>query len=291
MRFGCLKTTPVNIGEEVQEIAAMRFLPQIDEWVHREHINTFVSKDKQPIKLLMNAWWMYHPKRFLPSAYINPLLISMYFRKEMREKFLTPKVKKYFMEHGPVGCRDTNTYEWLKANNVPAYFSGCLTLTLQRNNMPRKDYILCVDMPKEVVEEVKKRTKRPVYEIPVDLSQYYTFEERLEISKLYLLSYQNAHCVLSSRLHVLLPCLAFETPVLRIVSGKYERDIEGRFSGYEDFVHTAQLEEFLQNKDVYDFDNPPKNPDNYLKLREDLIRACSEFTGCNSIVRNIKIGD
>ena len=87
--------------------------------------------------------------------------------------------------------------------------------------------------------------------------------------------------MLSSRLHVLLPCLAFETPVLRIVSGKYERDIEGRFSGYEDFVHTAQLEEFLQNKDVYDFDNPPKNPDNYLKLREDLIRACSEFTGCN----------
>lgn len=284
MRFGCLKTTPVNIGEEIQEIAAMRFLPQIDEFVHREHIDKFVSADKKPVKLLMNAWWMWHPERFLPSKYVNPLLISMYFRKEIRggkNNFLTNKVKKYLIEHGPVGCRDINTSEFLNSQGVPAYFSGCLTLTLQKNNMPKKDYILCVDMPEKVVEEIKKRTDRPVYEIPVDLSQYYTFEQRLEIAKLYLLAYQNAHCVVSSRLHVLLPCLAFETPVLRIISGKYERDIEGRFSGYETFVHSATIEDFLNNKEVYNFENPPKNPDEYLSLRNDLIKKCSEFTGYN----------
>ena len=49
VNFGCLKTTPLNIGEEIQEIAAMRFLPQIDEFVHREHINKFVSKDKKNV--------------------------------------------------------------------------------------------------------------------------------------------------------------------------------------------------------------------------------------------------
>ncbi|MBQ8871104.1 MAG: polysaccharide pyruvyl transferase family protein [Alphaproteobacteria bacterium] len=284
MTFGCLKTTPLNIGEEIQEIAAMRFLPQIDEWVHREHINKFVSKDKKTVKLIMNAWWMWHPERFLPSSYINPLLISMYFRKEIRngkKNFLTPKAKRYLIEYGPIGCRDTDTASFFNSQNIPAYFSGCLTLTLQKNNMPKKDYILCVDMPDEVVEEIKKRTNREVYEIPVDLSEYYTFEQRLEIAKLYLQAYQNAHCVISSRLHVLLPCLALETPVLRIISGKYERNIEGRFSGYETFVHSAKIDDFLNNKEIYDFENPPSNPDKYLKLRNELIKRCSEFTGCD----------
>ena len=43
--------------------------------------------------------------------------------------------------------------------NIPSYFSGCLTLTLQRNyEIPRQDYILCVDVEPHVVDKIKQLT-------------------------------------------------------------------------------------------------------------------------------------
>ena len=278
--YGLLKYSSINIGDEIQSVAAMRFLPQIDEYVHRERIDQFVPELGKKTKLFMNAWWMWEPEHFPPSEYIDPCLISMYVRDDMRERFLTPQTKDYLIKHGPVGCRDMATANWLKENDVPAYFSGCLTLTLQRNwKVRREDYILCVDIPKEVVDEIRKRTKKKVYLISRNLSPFYTSKQRLSVAKLYLRLYHNAFCVVSSRLHVILPCLAFETPVLRIVTGEHEMDVAGRFSGYEDFVHTATAEDILSGKKVYNFNHPPRNPNKHKKLRDELIKKCKTFTG------------
>ena len=278
--FGLITTSPINIGEEIQSLAAMRFLPQIDEYIHREHVSKYRSSNKKLTKLIMNAWWMWRPKSFPPAKDILPLLVSMYFRVEKRKKFLTEKTRKYLIEKGPVGCRDTSTYEWLKENNIPAYFSGCLTLTLKRSEKVKKqNYILCVDIAENVVEEIKKRTNLPVYHINVDLLPVYSPLERIEIAKIYLRLYQEAHCVVSNRLHVILPCLAFDTPVLKLDSEKLERHIRVRYSGYEDFAHVCSVEDFLSNKNIYDFNNPPKNPQKHLELAEKLVQTCTNFTG------------
>ena len=76
-----------------------------------------------------------------------------------------------------------------------------------------------------------------------------------------------------------MPALAFGTPVLRII--KAEDD--GRYAGYENFFHSASYEEIIKNKDIYDFDNPPANPENHIQMRDELIKKCTEFTGydCN----------
>lgn len=45
--WGLLTTTPLNIGEEIQSIAAMRFLPKIDEYIHRDLISKYKSKNNK----------------------------------------------------------------------------------------------------------------------------------------------------------------------------------------------------------------------------------------------------
>ena len=113
--YGLLSYSSVNIGDEIQSVAQSRFLPRIDEYVQRETIGRFIPKTKGvKTKLIMNAWWMFHPSNFPPKdKYIEPLLISMYFRDIIRDKLIKRKsVRDYLLKHGPVGCRDMGTHEW-----------------------------------------------------------------------------------------------------------------------------------------------------------------------------------
>ena len=280
-QYGLLKYSSINIGDEIQSIAASRFLPKIDCLAHREQLKNFHSNLKT--KLIMNAWWMWRPKNFPPSKDIDPLLISMHIRRESRKEFLTPDVKKYLIEHGPVGCRDIDTADWLNSNNISAYFSGCLTLTLQRNPLiKRKDYVIAVDVPEYIEDKIRKRTKRPVYNLHRLLSPYFTQEERYKIAKILLTVYQSAHCIITSRLHVAMPALALETPVLMLDSNDDNLNNDGRFVGLKELCNVVKEDDFMADKDGYDIDAPPRNPGLHLALRDKLIKTCSEFTGYNN---------
>ena len=170
--YGLLGYNSINIGDEIQSVAQSRFLPQIDEVVYREQIKNFVPKLGKKTKCIMNAWWMWRPKNFPPSKWIEPLLISMHIRPAVRKEIFTNESKEYFLKHGPVGCRDMGTYEWLKNEGIPAYFSGCLTLTLQRNyNIPRQDYILCVDVDENIVAEIISEQEYNPFEMALNLAK------------------------------------------------------------------------------------------------------------------------
>lgn len=282
--YGVLKYSSQNIGDEIQSIAAMRFLPKVDYYLHRERLDQFHLNDAQrgnKVKLIMNAWWMWCPEHFPPSDDIDPLLISMHLREALHNEFARPEILDYFRRHGPVGCRDMSTKRYLDRQGVPAYFSGCLTLTLQGNPEFRKErggsYILCVNLPEHLEKEVCRRTDRPVYNIDRMLSVSFTAVDRMKLAKCMLSLYHNAHCVVSSRLHVALPSISFGTPTCLIKLN--EEDRRGRFDGLEGVFRTVTENEFLRNSKSYNFDDPPKNPEQYLKIRDDLIIRCSQFTG------------
>lgn len=280
-KFGLLKYSSYNIGDEIQSIAASQFLPQVDYYIHRESVDKFQS-DGNKVKLIMNAWWMWRPEHFPPSRDIDPLLISMHIREAVRNRFLEGGgVKEYLIQNGPVGCRDFSTLQYLQENNVPAYFSGCLTLTLRGNKeMKAKEaggYILCIDIPEQIVEEIRKRTDRPVYDFTNMFTVSLSSVQRIEFAKVILSLYHNAHCVVTSRLHAGLPCLAFETPVLLLKLKNAKRN--GRFDGLSSLLHEYAEEEFMSDQDIYDFDNPLENPRQYCELRDSLIQKCSDFTG------------
>lgn len=278
MKYGVISYSSVNIGDEIQSVAALRFLPQVDAYVARERIDKF--KSDEPTKLIMNAWWMHKPNHFPPSDAIDPLLISMHIQYRIRDRFMTKKTKEYLVKHGPVGCRDLSTKEYLDEHGVAAYFSGCLTLTLEPNPAIKKqDYIVTVDVPEEVVEEIRKRTKRPVYDVSRMLIPIFSPQERFKVAKIMLNLYQGAHCVVSPRLHVALPCLALKTPLMFL---DIEKQRTKRFDGFLEMLNKVTPDDFLKNKDAYDFDNPPKNPEKHLEMKAELIKRCEAFTGYNN---------
>lgn len=133
MKYGLLVTSPVsttkNIGDYMQSLAALQFTPAGYDYIDKESISNFSSEEA--CKVIMNAWYIWHPENWPPKAdSIDPLLLSMHITPLTVDKMLADGGKEYLIEHGPVGCRDRATEELLKKNNVPCYFSGCMTLTL-----------------------------------------------------------------------------------------------------------------------------------------------------------------
>ena len=283
-KFGVIKYSSINIGDEIQSVASMRFLPSVDYYIHRERTDEFRSLDHEKVKMIMNAWWMQEPKHFPPSDDIDPLFVSFHFRYDRRDVFMTEKTKAYLKAHSPIGCRDTGTVEYLKENGIDAYFTGCLTSTLLPNPSLKgrfmSDYVLCVDCPEEVVQAVRARSERPVYSMTRMLSHAFTSVDRFRLAKYVLFLYHNAYCVVTPRLHVSLPATAFVTPVCLIYSEKLER--KRRFEGLDDLFHQVEMDAYIADGSLYDINNPPENPDNYKHMADQLAAACREFTGHDS---------
>ena len=284
MKYGLLMTTSLNIGDEIQCLAAYRFLPRVDYLIHRERVDEFKS-DGSEVALLMNHWWMWDEKHFPPSDCIVPLYVSFNLQYRIRnEKFLTEAVADHFRKHEPIGCRDKGTAAFLNEHGIKAYFSGCLTTTLLPNpslkNKFYSGYILCVDVPDKVAEEIRKRTNRDVICIERHQKIGFSYEERLRMAKYTLFLYHNAHCVVTVALHAALPSVAFGTPVC--VISRDDIEATSRFEGLEGCFNMVTEEQFISDPESYDINTPPDNPDTYRDLAQQLSETCEKFTGFDS---------
>ncbi len=283
MKYGVLVTSAKNIGEEIQSLASLRFLPHLDYVVHRERTDQFHCDEK--VSVIMNHWWLWEGAHFPPSEDIRPLFTSFHLQFRIRnQKFMNAETIAYFKKHAPIGCRDTVTADFLRSYGINAYFSGCLTTTLLPNPKMKHrffdDYILCVDAPKNVVDEIKKRTDKRVLCVERLWNVCFSVEQRLELAKFMLFLYHNAHCVVTIALHAALPATAFGTPVC--VIDTEELDAHSRFAGLEDCFTIVKEGEYLREKDSYDINNPPPNPQNYLAIRDGLVKTCKAFTEFDS---------
>ena len=169
MKFGLMKYDyTTNLGNEIQSIAARRFLPEIDCYVDHEKLNLFESDEK--VKLIMNGWYLDCLKSWPPSDSIDPLLISMHFNtsvNETKEVILSKESREFFSSYGPVGCRDQPTAELLKENDIDAYFSGCLSLTLEgmKKNTDYKYVVVNSQKSEEIVNYLKSKTELDIFEV------------------------------------------------------------------------------------------------------------------------------
>ncbi len=115
-----------NMGDYIQSLAADQFM-HANELIERETLDAYVG---DPMKVILNGWFMHVPEAFPPSPGIVPLFVSFHIRPEVETRLLTDRTVAYLKEHGPVGCRDRTTLSMLEKRGIPAYFSNCLTLTL-----------------------------------------------------------------------------------------------------------------------------------------------------------------
>jgi len=133
MKYGLLAVSTgceggVNIGDYIQALASAQFLPSVDLFLERE--TQLKEYDGEPVKMIMNGWYMNHPENWPPSDKIIPLWVALHINKCGLPDFLNNESIVYFKNHQPIGCRDLHSVELLQEKGVDAYFTGCMTLTL-----------------------------------------------------------------------------------------------------------------------------------------------------------------
>ncbi len=116
-----------NIGDYIQSVAAAQYAGPEALRIERESLDTY---DGDPVKVVMNGWFMYNPKRFPPSSRIVPLFTSFHVKPNIEDRFFTDEVVAYLKAREPIGCRSTDVVEMMSRHGIKAEFSSCLTLTL-----------------------------------------------------------------------------------------------------------------------------------------------------------------
>jgi hypothetical protein len=274
-----------NLGDEIQSIAARNFLPTVDVYVDREQLNMFSAASDSKIKMIFNGWFLHKSENWPPSADIDPLLISFHLTNSpglqgiglrASEILLAEPVNRYLKHFGPVGARDLITLALLQNAGIESYFSGCLTLTLRRPDIDCEDDLIVLnDVPEAVSRHIKTITSKRIITThhghqaypDQDRSQRYQEAERL------LNTYAAASCVITTRLHCALPCLAFGTPVLLLETAP-DRE---RFAGLIEHVRHSSVEQFISSAYPFDVNEPLENAGTFLPIQAELRRRVDKF--------------
>jgi hypothetical protein len=281
-RFAALNYNgTTNLGDEIQTIAAMRFIPRVDAWVDRERLDEFRSWRDH--RIILNGWFLHRPDHWPPAINLKPLIISFHLTNVISSQnrlgippsraVLGAQGVEYLRSHEPIGARDLHTLRKLRSAGVNAYFSGCLTLTLSVDDAgPRSDSVYAIDVSDEVFSALSRRCIGPLIRLS-HVDKVSKGNARIEKAKTLLRNYASARSVVTSRLHCALPCLALGTPVLFIEAAPDSY----RFDGLRDFLHRASEKEVLENQTDFDPNAPPSNGVKWHALRDRLIASCLNF--------------
>ena len=112
-----------------------------------------------------------------------------------------------------------------------------MTLTLEKfKNIDNQRKIIVVDVEENIIEKIKENTEMEIELITHKLDSKDTekkeINERMREVEILLKKYQSAHLVITTRLHVALPCLALDTPVILLHKNIYDNDRLGDFFHY-----------------------------------------------------------
>ena len=135
---------------------------------------------------------------------LRPIFISFHCNKR---ELLTPDAVEYLKRYGPVGCRDWTTVYLLLSLGVPAFFSGCLTTTINAvfpdltEPPPADAPVAYVDAAPEDVPE-----GATTYKHSSGAVRRRSFVENVYAAVDLLETYRGKHsAVVTSRLHCYLP--------------------------------------------------------------------------------------
>lgn len=255
-----------NVGDNIQSLAAKQFLPRVDAFLNREKLGEYKG---DTIKLIMNGWFTHNIHNWVPSENIDPVFVSFHMNNTAAPAMLSEKGIAYLKKHQPIGCRDQFTADTLKAKGIDAYFTGCLTLTLDSYKVAdeeRGEDIYIVDplysyprpekifySPKHTIKNVlngtafqlgkkNKHLKNFINEDVLNSAEFinqeppsnqFTDEQKFEMAEALLHKYAKAKLVITSRIHCALPCLALGTPVIFV-------------NGFDSFVDSCRFDGILE---------------------------------------------
>lgn len=273
-KFGLFSyNNSVNIGDIIQTLAVKQHLPYYDCFIDRDSL-TSVNENTN---IVMGGWFA-HTKKCLkvdennkmiwcccdncdyndinwpPNTNVKPLFFSFNISND---KILdNPKNIEYLKKYEPIGCRDLGTVNKLNNHGIQNYFSGCLTLTLEPRGFKKEDFILVIDanVPDEYKNENIKHEKNTFSYETLKKSDE---QQLLQIGLDVLEQIEKAKLVITSRLHVMAPCLALGTKVIFKPHEKADGKTSlhntpsfhsDRYKGIEDFLDKPEeFKVFQQN--------------------------------------------
>jgi len=258
-----------NIGDEMQTLAAERFLPRVDMTIERDRLHWY--GDDGPILVPFNGWFTRpsYDACWPPPENIIPLLHSFY--AVVPESLINARTADFFRRHQPIGCRSLPTIAHFERLGIEAYHSGCLTLTLPESTEERGDEVVIVDANPELVKKcvparILEKARFVTHLTPsgefggetgVSLADVYSktwnrldrnrrfgkghreallqarHERRMTMIRERLALYAKARLVITGLLHCSMPCLALGTPVVLL---KPDLAANPRFDGLKELV-------------------------------------------------------
>ena len=205
-----------NLGDAIQSLAVIEFLNK-----KQIPISGFTDRKNLDQNTFINGWQKY-PEEFLPK---DGLFCSIH----SDSNHLKNIDKKYL-----VGCRDNWTDSNCKNIGLNSLITGCVTINLTKINTYDKKNIGTI-----FIDSIYKEKNQYTQTIDINLS----WEQQIQLAKDRLLLISQANLVHTTRLHVLIPCVAMGiSVVLDEIPGKKEGWIESkRFSHIENFIQTKQI--------------------------------------------------
>ena len=289
MKYGLMyyKKTD-NIGDDIQTYVAMKYLPHIDYYIDREDLSCFVPHNKEFVSMIMNGWFIHNKLAWPPSPYINPLLISMHFKEhkdtDVGDLYLKSYGGEYLKKFEPVGARDEETIKRLQKNGIESYFSGCMTLTLNKfKGIRKQNKISLIDIEDEIIEKVKKSAEK---ETKIEILTHYINQKetakkdiktRMKDVESLLRKYQSSKLIITTRLHAALPALSLQTPVILIHKKVFDED---RLKTYFKFFVNYVDEDFFKKDIRNELKKPILNNINnseFFEIRNSINKKCKKY--------------
>lgn len=232
----------INLGDNIQSIAASRLLPSFDGYVSRESLNRI----NEPCIVSLNGYFM-ASNNWPPSDNVIPIPFAFHISPSYEKVICSKEGINFLKEHQPIGCRDKGTAEVLKKYGVEAYYSKCVTLTLDsREAVPKNGKVYVVGINKNLQKIIPKSTlKDSIYveQSKIELPNV-PDHKKVELAEHLLEEFKNnASLVITNRIHCAMPCIAMGIPVIFLFNRRKKTDY--RVHIIEDLVGINYINESL----------------------------------------------
>jgi len=245
MRTALFGFTTPNLGDDLQALAAALVIGKPDCYVDRDRLDQVELRERH--QLIMNSWFAIKRHRAVPTSSIEPIFFGFCIgRRELLNDAWLP----YLERHQPIGCRDEESVAWLIERGIAAHMTGCITLWLGHRctQVPaaQRSGIYMVDVPEEIEPTIPQDIRRKAVRLTnatTSLLQQSGQKNRMRHIAAICDKLRSAELVITKRLHTMLPCVSFGTPVVGLISVAKEPTKNIRFKGYEKFVVLARHED------------------------------------------------
>lgn len=220
MRYANLKygrrNGRINIGDDIQILAIENLYRHAGieyEDVVRIELSDLWTYDGEPVILPISFPIIsYHSDLNITcfSPKIHPVFLAL--------SILSPELSTddvaYLKQYEPIGCREFHTYRIMQKYGIDAYLFGCMTLTFPCVTHARTGGIICVDFP-EGLKTYLPQEYRGRCQFLSNAFDIRDVEGDVEVfTKKIWEIYEQAELIITSRMHVALPCIAKGIPVI-----------------------------------------------------------------------------